>query len=166
MTKINYIATDANGTVHTRSTASRAYTHTVVVKRSKQGAIAQANAGVAHDLKEAREQFAFAAQSIEQIKAGFIARKLAILARDDEYATKRQIEGKAFVAQWGTPEAYAAAQHVQQIAKIEATDWNVWFNVGWCGRADLAAKLAAQQDRARYSEVAILPATEKQKKAA
>lgn len=155
MPKTSYTATDANGVEHTRKT-ERAYTHTVVFQRSKDAAIERANADVARNTAHAREQFHHAAASIEENKAFLRAKRCDILCRDDVYATKMQDEGKAFVVQFGTPEGYAAAKLAEALAAIEATDWTIWHNAGWCGRRDLALKLAG-----KTSGAVILPAIQK-----
>ena len=155
MTKTRYSATDANGTVHTRST-ERTYTHTVVVQRSKDYAITRANAHVAYSIKRAEEEFFYAAATIEAILASFRARRLHNLGAD--YAAERKAKGEEFVAKWGTPEAYAAAELANDLAKIEATDWSVWHNLGWCGRPDLAQKAAAKAQGPANAAVVILEA--------
>ncbi|MEI9402325.1 hypothetical protein [Mesorhizobium argentiipisi] len=156
MPKTVYTAIDANGVEHTRKT-DRTYTHTVVFQRSKDSAITRANEDVAHNTKHAREQFHHAAATIEENKGFLRAKRCDILCRDDVYATKMQTEGKGFVAKYGTPEGYAAAKLAEALAAIEATDWTVWHNAGWCGRHDLALKLAAQSG----PSAVILPATAK-----
>lgn len=154
-----YFAIDAAGQTHTRTTKARGYTHTVVAQRSKEQAIRDAHARRGRDLSEAREQFDCAGRTIEQLKAWFISKRCEILARNDDYAIERQTKGKAFVAQWGTPEAYADHQLAERLAEIEATDWSVWINQGWCGRPDLARNLQANCTKGgTYHNATILPA--------
>jgi hypothetical protein len=157
MPAIHYTATDFNGVVHTRSTKSRAYTHTVVRQHSKVDAYARSETDSKRwDTQQAKEEFMLARSTIEEIKAWLVRKQCAILARDDAYATERKAKAEVFVATHGTVEAYVAAKLAERAARIEATDWSIWHNVGWCGRIDLARKLAAQN-----SNSAILTAVEK-----
>lgn len=159
MTKTHYIATDANGTVHKRSTDRRAYSHTVVVKKSKEGAIERAKQTAVWERKNLQQMADQTAAGVEAYVADGL-RRHPILGR--EYFEKSFTETANRVAAFrGGVDGEVAALLAQRLAAIEATDWNVWFNAGWCGRSDLAEKLSAQHRTSDYSAVMVLDAVEK-----
>ena len=155
MTKISYTATDANGAIHTRTTSSgRIYTHTVVHQPTKAAAIARAHQMHPGTLKNCQYQFDSAAQGMEAYADAGLKR-FPSLGRD--YFNHQWAEHAEFAAKWGTAAAYA--QHVldKHLASIEATDFTVWHNAGWCGRLDLARKLASNYPVARILEAVVVP---------
>ena len=152
MPKTLFLATDANGNVHKRTSQNRTYTHTVVAKRSMAESVRCANAQVKNNTRHALEQIDHAERSIEEIKDWLRAKRCNILCQDDVYATKLQTEGRAFYAKWSNGHgreqaaaAYAAHHHMETIARIVQQEkdgyFNVFVNHGWCGRKDLAQKL-------------------------
>jgi hypothetical protein len=155
MAKTAYIATDAAGIKHTRN-SDRVYTHTVVIKGGYERDLRAAN-DMAYAAKEANDLWAQVGKGLE----GYVAnglRKHAILGRD--YFVKRFAEDSAIVAQFGTAAAYIDSKRAAHVARVEAEKaagrFEKWGNIGWCGRLDLAQKLAAKY-QGDYT-VAILPA--------
>jgi len=143
----NYIAIDSLGAKHTRTT-NRTYTHTVVVMESYEDAVAQAHASHAANLKGAyKKDFDY---------------RVAIATGNDPYPTRKWVDGIESVdaecqalrvadakeAVDGGFDAYVArnlASKLQYVEGRKARGWfSKWLNLGWCGRADLAQKLAAK----------------------
>ncbi|WP_181423052.1 hypothetical protein [Serratia marcescens] len=140
--KTKYFAIDANGARHTRTTA-RTYTHMVVVchnlEKSRQGASSkEAKASHARNYDyHAREagpnpQFRHSPEHMAEHK------RIAAMDRDHyvEICVLADIE------------------RINKAGKGEYADQ--WHDFGWCGRLDLAQKLAAKW--AHYGKVEILEA--------
>jgi hypothetical protein len=139
--KTTYTATDANGNVHTRK-SHRVYTHTVVVQNGRDVAIDYAKRAQATDRRDAEYYFGIVARGEEAFIAEGLGRH-ASLGR--AYFAKEYARSVERAAEMGSPDQYVATRYAERHATIEATDWTLWHNVGWCGRFDLAQKLAAQQ---------------------
>jgi hypothetical protein len=173
MSKTNYIATDAAGGIHKRSTESRAYTHTVVVKGGYEAALASAKSpGWA---KTDASNFDYYLRIAEGRSAHYpskrwcaaprhtpeqIAQEDADLAVSDAAkvaVAKLETDGR-------TVDQYVAIQRDQRIKRVEARkaagDFDTWKNAGWCGRLDLAQKLAASEAAKGDYAVDILAAKE------
>lgn len=137
MAKTAYFATDANGKTHTRN-SDRVYTHTVVYRHIKSEAMAAAHSDHWKSLDANNYEFDVAIATGNHNYTTITADRVA--------ACKARVE--AF-----TMDEYVANSLAERVARVEATDFTVWHNAGWCGRLDLAQKLAA-----KYNDVAILPA--------
>lgn len=171
MPKIKYFAIDPNGVTHTR-TSDRIYSHAVVAKHSYDRALAMANdkgwartdrsnfdyycqiaAGNHPYAKKHWDEVAYAAhkKTVEWI-ADYNARMDAANAEDLANAIER--------TQGHTAESYCEAKRLERVASVEAKKadgyYDRFFCEGWCGRADLAHKLAAKCKNA--VDVTILPA--------
>jgi len=169
MTK--YFAIDADGGRHTRST-ERTYTHTVVSKGGYEVALASARhkAWKATDISNYNHD--------AEIAAGRDRYPYKAYLRDDMSPAERQAEldrvevaNAARVARaklnvdGRTVDQYVAIQLEQRIKRVEERkakgEFEQWVSVGWCGRYDLAMKLAAkEQQRGADVVVAILEAQE------
>lgn len=155
MPRTTFLATDANGTVHKRVSQDRTYTHTVVFQRSKEQAIRNAHEGVKQDRKNVQYIAGQAAMTVDAYIADGKSRYPSL--SDDGYWANQHAGHVARAAKFrGDVEAEVQARLADALAKIEAADWSVWYNAGWCGRYDLALKLAA-----KYTVAAILPAVVK-----
>lgn len=140
--KTKYFAIDANGARHTRTTV-RTYTHMVVVchnqERMRQSASSEA------ERKSHGKNFDYHAR-----EAG----------PNPQFSnTPEQLEEHKRFAAMGR-EGYIEHCVQVQIARInqsgEGEYSNTWHDFGWCGRLDLAQKLAAKW--AHYGKVEILEA--------
>lgn len=150
--KTTYTATDANGTVHTRTT-NRTYTNTVVYQADKDVAVKRAHEWVIRDRKDAE----YYQNEVAQGEEAYIKTKLITYERlGRDYFARQFAENVALANKIGNPVDYAARRLAERLAEIEATDWTVWHNAGWCGRRDLAVKLANEQKQ--VAAVAILEA--------
>lgn len=162
-----YLATGPNGETFTRTSKSRAYTHTVVGRVSLEGARASARRQVANDVKSYNEHVIWARDGYTPAawmnKPDYKA--------DSGFATiadRHRAEGKASSQAWlagkaDTAEGYAADKLAATLAAIDAKAAEGFYdrftvNFGWCGRPDLAAKLAASSAGAGYDEILILEA--------
>lgn len=150
MAKTSYFVVDPNGATHTRNSA-RVYTHAVVYQRSKANAIdwAMSSQQRAQDMKNAQYYLDCIAVGYHENLMGF-----------DHYRNdkKRQAQDVAEAVEKlaGAKSAgqYADALRADALARIEATDYSLWFVAGWCGRFDLAQRLASQ-----HTGAMILPAS-------
>lgn len=142
MAKVLYKAIDPNGVVHTRKSA-RTYTHTVVAQYNKAVNLARANDkewtktdGRSYDYyvkiatgNDPYPQKNYSGTAEEQ-------------AEVDANNAKRVADAKARIDGL-TRDEYIAKELAGRIAAVEATDFEEWHNLGWCGRIDLAQKLAS-----------------------
>jgi hypothetical protein len=170
--KTNYIATDAAGVTHTRSTESRAYTHTVVRKGGYAVAMASAlsaswgktdrsNFDYYLRIAEGRSEFypstRYCAKYADRHTPEQIAEEDARLTISD---AQKVAEAKAVCAGF-TADTYVAEQRRLRVERIETKlaegGYEVWHNMGWCGRLDLAQKLANASAGGDYV-VAVLEA--------
>lgn len=150
---IKYTARDADGQTHTRS-SKRVYTHTVVAKLDIDAMIRDADTeGRAYSIQNH-------AVYVDYVANGWKPAKWM----DPETAKRHHEEGfecgRRFLAEHGTdPAAYAEACYQRQVARFIAD--TEYHNLGWCGRLDLAQKLAAKcaaNQYTKYRDVTILEA--------
>lgn len=178
MTKHIYTAIDIDGIEHKRTSTSRGegkpYSHTVVVKGGYERAMAGAT-GDWHPKQDARNYAYYVAISegndpharltvYKSLARGDTQEAIdAEIAYNDRENTRRFEEAKAEVGNH-TVQSYIAAQLAERIAHVEARkaagEFDTWHNAGWCGRLDLAQKLAATKAALGYA-VAVLPAVKK-----
>ena len=147
-------AIDPAGKVHTRNSASRIYTHTVVAHRNYQRELAEAQKAY-----NGRSHFDWYSKRAK----GQIDRNQ--WENDEQYAAKvadaqaeaiKKLNGTTTLADY---EAMLIAQQIAQVEKNKAAGaYEEWLNMGWCGRRDLAVKLAGSCDGWRINP-RILEAT-------
>lgn len=158
MAKIKYTATDADGNVHTRSSA-RVYTHTVVVKYDLEGLLAQSR------------KYTKSYRELNLADHGYYTREAVspkyctpYRGETPEQLARRIQFDKDEAARWlaenGTDaEAYADRMEAASIAQCYSRAAKPFSNVGWCGRLDLAEKLADKyRNDPRCRDVTILQA--------
>jgi len=168
MTKTKYHAIDANGTKHTRST-ERTYSHTVVARYSRAEHMARATrpAWTESDGNNWDYNFRIANGNDPYPAKNYLAdhpdmysaEKIAQgQVRADEDNAKRVAQSVGLVSV--TREQYIANQLAARIAAVEATDFTVYHNLGWCGRYELAVKLANSKEgvTSYYTDITILEA--------
>lgn len=142
-----HIATDPAGVEHTRNSKTRVYSHTVVVRID--GAKRLAN-------------------NLADLEADYVRRnydhdfnRVARYSFDKPEEIDRNRE--EFRAQYPTFEEYLKICKQRVIAShnkwLNAGGPQHWLNAGWCGRLDLAQKLADKERGGRnVAEVVILEA--------
>lgn len=150
MAKTSYIAIDPNGVSHKRSTERRAYTHTVVFQKSKKYHIEKAIAGHKYHVETGEYLLACVANGKHLSLMYFDA-----YARDTDRQARDVAQAIADLDGAKNAVEYADKKVTQHVAELEARDWTVFENAGWCGRLDLAQKLAASTVGLHIS---ILPA--------
>jgi len=147
--KTAFFAIDPAGVKHTRSTA-REYTHTVVYLRDKEVALADAKSDGWR--KQDGKNYDYYAACVRD---GFHANLMHFdHVRND---LERQAQDVAFaktVIGDETREQQIARKLAERVAAVEATDFTVWHNAGWCGRLDLAQKVKVYG----AAKILILPA--------
>lgn len=152
MTKQIFIATDPNGIEHRRTSDRRTYTHTVVFQKSKKLHIESAIAGHKQHVSTGEWMLACVANGkhLSLMHFDHYAKDIERQARDVTDCIEKLNGAKNAVE-------YADRQVTETVADLESRDWSVYWNAGWCGRADLAQKLAASITAGL--NVTILPAT-------
>ncbi len=150
-----YFVIDANGKKHTRG-SKRTYTHAVLYRESKDAAIRLANVKPRWHNENFWYHHAFLDGSSK-----WLARKE--WEKDDAQFKRRvdqEIErARYFLKGCKTPDELWELRRGEALAAIEAKDFGVWHAEGWCGRYDLAQKLAhGVAARERVLDVVILPA--------
>ena len=154
-----FLATDPAGNTHKRTSQSRTYAATVVVREGTATAERKFEAAEPDHQKRDADDFAFFLQmsTLDGVKqwhkkGGWTHASEADMQADVARYSER-LEGCATAAE------YVALQAAERRAAFEkakaAGAYERWLNAGWCGRSDLALKLAAQQKG--YDEVRILP---------
>ena len=151
---MKYFVTDANGVKHTRN-SHRTYTHVVLYRDSKEAALR---------LAERKEQFFD--ENFWYYHA-FLDGTSRWLERSpwekDEDQYKRRVEkdierSRYFLRGCKTPDELWSITLAERLGAIEKTDFNAWAVEGWCGRHDLAVKLAHKANCSyRVKEAVILP---------
>lgn len=166
-----FIATDSAGALHTRATASRAYTHTVVGLPSLEKAMTDALAPWAVDTsnyeyfrKIAMTNGDYHARTCYRTADKWTPEQIAEeKASVDAANAKRLAEARDILDRCPTLAAYRAQKQVERVAAVRANEtkgyYARWVNIGFCGRFDLAAKLAAKP-AGYYAKVEVLECRE------
>lgn len=161
-----YFVIDPTGTRHTRTTKNRTYTHAVLALPSYELTLAAVkDRSHPETIRTDKSNYQYHRALLDgsspylvkpdwdKDEAGFNARR----AKDIEKAKER-------VGDCPTFEDYRAKLLREAIASVEQAKANGyydrWQDKGWCGRLDLAVKLAASHDKpgSRYAKVIILEA--------
>jgi len=149
MAKTKFFAVDANGAEHTRNSA-RVYTHCVVARRSKATALRDANTYLNTDYSfykaYADGASIYMTRGVRETEEQYKSRVAEEVARAVE-----NLRGATSEAE------FVEIHRKEALARAENYNYEVYHNLGWCGRADLAAKLAAGAS-SYYCDVQILPA--------
>lgn len=163
MAKSIFLATAADGTEFKRTSDNRAYTHTVISKRNFNRDLDDAGKISATDASN----FKFYTGIVER---GYVScspsdvGKYAWLTAEQQAADAIASVANALEQLAGAKTAteYQFAKRDERVAKVlaarDAGAYDVWHNAGWCGRLDLAQKLAAQQAKYGLLEITILEA--------
>lgn len=162
MATTKHIAT-ADGQTFTRNSKSRVYTHCVVAKPSIECALERAQSKAARDLHRSnyrwyQKTLACDGRLYEQYK----------YVTDEQYAKQCEDNRVRAVKELGAvrnEDEYISREVSKELAGIAAQDakgfYDTWAECGWCGRFDLAQKLAAtKRNHEYYGDVVILEATQ------
>ena len=157
MAKAIFTATDPNGAIHKRTSAKREYTHTVVYQEDKAAYVAAATSPASRKQHEKNAQYYLDCiangEHLNLMTFAHYVDDEAAHARDVEEAVKR-LDGATTAAE------FAEARIAEDLERYETIDWSKWINAGWCGRLDLAQKLAASTgSMSRVSAFKVLEAT-------
>lgn len=139
MAKSIFLATATDGTEFKRTSDNRVYTHTVISKRNFN-----------RDLDDAGKIKATDADNF-----AYYTRRAADSSQDTANALE-QLAGAKTVTEYQFAKRDARVAAV--LAARDAGAYDVWHNAGWCGRLDLAQKLAAKEASYGNLEVTILEA--------
>lgn len=145
MPAIKYSA-EHNGQIFARK-SQRTYTHTVVARRSMDAAIKYAS-------NKEWNKVAFSNHAFFSQEANPATRKYSV-------TPEKEARYQAIAAM--TKEQYAESLMRERLARIEMQRRDGYFdkmvNLGWCGRLDLAQRLAAKARRGSwYLDATILEA--------
>lgn len=161
MAKTTYIVTAPNGSVFTRK-SERVYTHAVLVQPCYEEQVKSADTVWEVD----KSNFRYS-QKIVESNGTLHARQVY---REEQRAeveranAERLEKSRAEVETFKTADAYAADCRARRVAAInerkKAGGFDVWIVEGFCGRPDLAAKLAAKVHH-HYHNAKIVAVTTK-----
>lgn len=162
MATTKHIAT-ADGQTFTRNSKSRVYTHCVVAKPSIDCALERAQSKAARDLH--RSNYRWYQKAITSEGRLFEQYKYVSdeqYAEQCEYDLARAVEALAGAQ---SEDEYISRKVGEELAGIAAQDakgfYDTWAECGWCGRFDLAQKLAAtKRNHGYYGDVVILEAVQ------
>jgi hypothetical protein len=151
MPKTRYRAVCPDGSIVRRSTESRQYSHCVVYRLSYNFAIHDANNPHPREVRNRRSNYAYYRGELDPATA-------KCQHSDAELARYRAYLGDA-----QSVEEFLEAQRVAAVEEVEQARLNgrydTWFDAGWCGRPDLAQRLAVQMQRKEHvAEARILEA--------
>jgi hypothetical protein len=150
----SYFVIDANGKKHTRNT-HRTYTHAVLYRDSKEAAIRLANVRPHWHKENFWYHHAFLDGTSKWLERAPHEKDDAQFKRRVEQDIER---ARHFLRGCTTPDQLWSVNLADALASIERTDFTAWAVEGWCGRHDLAVKLAHKKAcRERVAETIILP---------
>lgn len=161
MPSTTFLATDPNGIVHKRTSQNRQYTHTVVALRSKALALAAAVSKDAHRNRVANFQFH---REYLDGTSRFLERRTwqTEQQHQEQMATDIQRAREELQGDMDVND-YVARKQREALEDVEKADLAGQFtryeNLGWCGRFDLAQKLASSSGN--WLDVTILEAVKK-----
>ena len=145
-------AIDPAGVKHKRTT-ERTYTHVVVARLCRKHAMDVAQTKWAHFDSNFWHHQAFIDGTSKWLER-------SSWETDESHArrVKSDVE-RAKEANRGcsTPDALWEIVKAEQVAAANAADYSKWHVLGWCGRLDLAERLARGAANGRWAEVVILP---------
>lgn len=148
-----HTATLPDGRIVKRTSQNRVYPYMVAGRRCAKYAMEMANSKLAQ--KQDGENWDW-----EKSRADGTYEYSAYIAsspRIEEYKARDLAEGGKFIAEHPDRAAYVAEKHAARVAAVEATDFSKWFALGWCGRHDLAMKLAGSKTgRSYWAETRII----------
>lgn len=158
MTTTKHIAT-ADGQTFTRTSKSRVYTHVVLAKASLDHQLAMVASKFTIDLHRSNHAFHVGNLNPDCKLRPTWQSEASLAAEGQRYAQRaaEELEGTS------TVEEYVAKKQAQSFARIEEDrldgQYERWGVVGWCGRRDLADKLAATTlGRGYYGDVVVVEA--------
>lgn len=165
-----FTAIDAAVQTHKRTSKSRSYTHTVVALRSYSFDLDRANSKV-WDKEEGKnfDYYSLIAFGNDphpcrcyRTPDRWTAEQIAEEAASVEAMNAKRITDAADRVTGHTRETYLAARRADRVARVEKAKaegrYAQWENLGWCGRLDLAQKLASRESGPRFTKIEILPA--------
>jgi hypothetical protein len=147
-----FTAIDPAGKAHTRTSKTRTYTHTVVGRPSWMAAV---------KMVSSRDARATHCSNFKYHKA-LADGTSQWLEGDNETQRSFRIKGaQELVSGCNTGQDYSDKLVKEALARIEKKleqgYYEKYQNLGWCGRADLAAKLKATSENHNWLNVTILP---------
>ncbi len=158
MPSTSYFAIDPCGVTHTRTSATRLYTHTVVALPSAQNAILSAKSpGMrAHH----KRNFSYYADKVRGTSRWLQRNSWESEEKHNARVLAESEAAEAELDGCDTADQYADMLIAATLARIadatRAGHFEAYQNMGWCGRADLAAKLAAKtQGQAYYVAASV-----------
>ena len=147
-----FTAVDPAGKTHKRSSKERVYTHTVVYREGE----AFRDKRAAH-IEATRISTEKSYTRLESNAAGNPepGRHPSVWARDTAFAIEYLAKHPSRAVYVAEAVARAEKHHAEYVA---GGFWDVYQNAGWCGRLELAEKLAASLRSCGYADIRILPA--------
>lgn len=155
-----FTAVDPNGTVHTRNSKTRTYTHTVVALPSSLASTMAAMSTAARKMHRSNFKYhmAFVDGTSQWLQRNTFETEVQYLERSAMEIERSAVELEGC----DNAEDYVNMKIVQAYRGIREAMargyYDTYQNLGWCGRADLAAKLKATSEARSWVSVTILVA--------
>jgi hypothetical protein len=155
-----FFAAAPDGSIHTRTSKTRQYTHTVLARHNYAHDLALADSIRAVDANNFRYYFALAAGTHEHL------RPVAWRTAEQNEAERARSMAQAVEQMRGCQTAveYQLAQRADRLARLAECKadgyYDQWVDLGWCGRLDLAHKLVASK-RGYYTDITVVEAQTK-----
>ena len=155
-----FTAIDPNGVTHTRTSKTRTYTHTVVGRPSSVAATLRVTSKGVRALH--RKNFAYH-DAIAKGTSQWLERsrweteeKYAQRRADDIAKSVNELNGCDTAQDYENMLVNAALEGIRH--STARGYYDKYHSLGWCGRADLAAKLKIKSENRRWVDVTILEA--------
>jgi hypothetical protein len=167
MAKAIFTAIDPNGVTHKRTSDRRIYSHTVVFQESKAAHMATATSAewAKQDGKNYDYDVECAAGTHPHVThvspasgyhSSYTPERIAEMQQAQRDSNVKRIASAKATIEGLTRAEYIAKKQAERVARVEAADYTVWHNAGWCGRLDLAHKLEAQMRGLRHTSTVMI----------
>ena len=156
-----FTAIDPNGKTHTRTSKTRTYTHTVVGLLSSTKATLAAMSPEARKLHRSNFKYhmAFVDGTSQWPSRNTFETELAHLERTqrDKERSAVELDGCDNAEDYVNMKIVQAHRGIREA--VARGYYDTYQNLGWCGRADLAAKLKTTSENRGWVNVTILQIT-------
>lgn len=158
-----FTAIDPNGTVHTRNSKERTYTHTVVGRYSATQHVLYAKSLAAR--KAHRSNFDYYLGFVDGTSQFLIRRSYETEESHLERTQKKilsaetHLEGIRDRNEWVEMRVQRDLENIQTRRKNGY--YEVYHNLGWCGSLRLAQKLKTTSENRKWADVTILVSEQK-----
>lgn len=142
-----FYAIDELGNAHTRSSKNRTYTHAVVIKLGRAYADRKLARDLADTAKQAPKDYQF---YLDVIDGSWFTKRGWAIDTKDQISYQVKLGGRSVEQFTAARLQEVRDEHAEAVARGV---FDTWGCLGWCGRFDLAQKVAASGGAAGYKDV-------------